>query len=156
MTPDEREEVRAAILNLLTCSAAFEVSMFEDRLRISPLPDGRFCVSLGRADTSGWGYHPEETLYNKAEAAVDAFLTLRESQRLGFDFERAPRRPMPYDKGFGDDKDCACGHPYYRHFDTYDNMSPIGCKYCDCHTWQSPDHPLPERYGWEAAGEGEE
>lgn len=37
---------------------------------------------------------------------------------------------VPYDPNFGDDKECICGHPYYRHFDTYDNMSPVGCKYC--------------------------
>ena len=35
-----------------------------------------------------------------------------------------------YDENFGDDKECQCGHPYYRHFDTYDDMSPAGCKYC--------------------------
>lgn len=35
-----------------------------------------------------------------------------------------------YDPNFGDDKPCQCGHIYYRHFDTYDHMSPIGCKYC--------------------------
>lgn len=31
------------------------------------------------------------------------------------------------------DKICRCGHPYYRHFDTYDNMENIGCKYCPCY-----------------------
>ena len=35
-----------------------------------------------------------------------------------------------YDPNFGDDKNCICGHPYYRHFDTYDDMYPVGCKYC--------------------------
>ncbi len=37
---------------------------------------------------------------------------------------------VPYDPDFGDDKLCECGDPYYRHFDTYDNMAPVGCKYC--------------------------
>ena len=46
-----------------------------------------------------------------------------------------------YDKEFGDDKICQCGHPYYRHFDTYDNMSPIGCKYCECGHWHSGLQP---------------
>lgn len=27
---------------------------------------------------------------------------------------------------------CQCGHVYYRHFDTYEDMAPVGCKYCDC------------------------
>ena len=35
-----------------------------------------------------------------------------------------------YDEKFGDNKLCECGHPYYRHFDTYENMSAVGCKYC--------------------------
>lgn len=48
-----------------------------------------------------------------------------------FDFE-------VYDKDFGDDEDCKCGHPYYRHFDTYEKMEHVGCKYCDCFTWQPP------------------
>lgn len=37
-----------------------------------------------------------------------------------------------YNDEFGDDKVCACGHVYYRHFDSYDDMFPIGCKYCPC------------------------
>lgn len=34
---------------------------------------------------------------------------------------------------------CECGHPYYRHFDTYDDMDPCGCKYawyCGCDLWR--------------------
>ncbi len=28
---------------------------------------------------------------------------------------------------------CAgCSHSYERHFDTYADMEPVGCKYCDC------------------------
>lgn len=43
---------------------------------------------------------------------------------------------MPaYDPAFGDDKLCACGHTYYRHFDSYENMYPVGCKYCICYLW---------------------
>lgn len=35
-----------------------------------------------------------------------------------------------YDPFHGDEIECLCGHSYYRHFDPYDKMSPIGCKYC--------------------------
>jgi hypothetical protein len=35
-----------------------------------------------------------------------------------------------YNPNYGDDKRCLCGHTYYRHFDSYDEMAPIGCKYC--------------------------
>jgi hypothetical protein len=31
-----------------------------------------------------------------------------------------------YNLSYGDDIECKCGHPYYRHFDTYDNMDPCG------------------------------
>jgi len=44
-----------------------------------------------------------------------------------------------YNPDFGDDKLCVCGHTYYRHFDTYDDMEPVGCKYCgDCGTFVDP------------------
>lgn len=31
---------------------------------------------------------------------------------------------------------CACGHVYARHFDSYENNAPVGCKYCPCTTFQ--------------------
>lgn len=37
-----------------------------------------------------------------------------------------------YNPDYGDDRVCECGHTYYRHFDTYEDMRPIGCKYCSC------------------------
>jgi hypothetical protein len=41
-----------------------------------------------------------------------------------------------YNPEFGDDRICECGHSYYRHFDSYEDMFPIGCKYCNCYTFQ--------------------
>lgn len=37
-----------------------------------------------------------------------------------------------YNPHYGDDRLCECGHAYYRQFDTYEDMDPIGCKYCSC------------------------
>lgn len=37
-----------------------------------------------------------------------------------------------YNPNYGDDRICVCGDSYYRHFDTYDNMRAVGCKYCEC------------------------
>lgn len=37
-----------------------------------------------------------------------------------------------YNPKYGDEKLCICGHSYYRHFDPYENMEPVGCKYCEC------------------------
>lgn len=41
-----------------------------------------------------------------------------------------------YDPEFGDDRICKCGHTYYRHFDSYEDMYPIGCKYCECYEFE--------------------
>lgn len=40
-----------------------------------------------------------------------------------------------YNPKYGDDRMCVCGHSYYRHFDTYEDMEAVGCKYCGCHTF---------------------
>jgi hypothetical protein len=47
-------------------------------------------------------------------------------------YEYKVDRTRKYNKDFGDDKECECGHPYYRHFDTYEDMEACGCKYCGC------------------------
>lgn len=47
-----------------------------------------------------------------------------------------------YNPNYGDDRICQCGHPYYRHFDTYEQMYPCGCKYCECRTFvEKEDEP---------------
>ena len=33
---------------------------------------------------------------------------------------------------------CKCGHSYERHFDPYQNMDHVGCKYCDCDQFDEP------------------
>lgn len=37
-----------------------------------------------------------------------------------------------YNPNFGDERECQCGHQYHRHFDSYEDMKPEGCKYCGC------------------------
>ena len=41
-----------------------------------------------------------------------------------------------YNKNYGDDRICKCGDPYYRHFDPYEDMEAVGCKYCECRIFQ--------------------
>lgn len=48
----------------------------------------------------------------------------------------APEKERAYNPEYGSDRLCACGHPYYRHFDTYEDMEPVGCKYCRCYTFK--------------------
>lgn len=37
-----------------------------------------------------------------------------------------------YNPRYGDDRLCTCGHPYHRHFDSFEEMEDAGCKYCQC------------------------
>lgn len=46
------------------------------------------------------------------------------------------QRKFKYNPHFGDDRLCECGHVYYRHFDSYEDMDPIGCKYCGCYDFK--------------------
>jgi|TARA_B110000259_G_scaffold186588_1_gene238239 hypothetical protein len=41
-------------------------------------------------------------------------------------------RERLYNPEYGDDRECECGHDYHRHFDSYEEMYNIGCKYCRC------------------------
>jgi len=44
-----------------------------------------------------------------------------------------------YNPEYGDDRVCKCGHDYYRHFDTYEDMYACGCKYCGCLEFKEED-----------------
>lgn len=46
-----------------------------------------------------------------------------------------------YDKTFRD-VICKCGHPYHRHFDSYEDMAPVGCKYCQCRIFHKTGKPI--------------
>ena len=41
-----------------------------------------------------------------------------------------------YNPEYGDNRVCKCGHPYHRHFDSYEDMQACGCKYCGCYTFE--------------------
>lgn len=41
-----------------------------------------------------------------------------------------------YNPKYSDDRMCVCGHEYYRHFDSYEDMLDVGCKYCPCDTFK--------------------
>jgi hypothetical protein len=40
-----------------------------------------------------------------------------------------------YNPKYGDNRECECGHSYYRHFDSYEQMDAVGCKYCECYNF---------------------
>ena len=63
--------------------------------------------------------------------------TARMRRHLNNRYCRENPHVMMYDKEYGDERLCECGHPYYRHFDAYDNnMMMVGCKYCACGLFQ--------------------
>jgi hypothetical protein len=45
-------------------------------------------------------------------------------------------KSMKYNPKYGDDRICKCGHVYHRYFDSYDYMENVGCKYCNCDTFE--------------------
>jgi len=49
-----------------------------------------------------------------------------------------------YNPAYGDDRVCECGHPYYRHFDTYENMAVAGCEFL---MWRR-EHKIWSRSKW--------
>lgn len=44
--------------------------------------------------------------------------------------------PGRYNASYGDSRVCECGHPYHRHFDSHEDMAPVGCKYCGCYKFK--------------------
>lgn len=50
--------------------------------------------------------------------------------------EEIRRIVLHYNPDYGDERICKCGHSYYRHFDTYEDMSAVGCKYCECYSFE--------------------
>ena len=50
-----------------------------------------------------------------------------------------------YNPKYGDQRTCECGHPYERHFDSYENYRPIGCKYCQCYDFLQKKEVIDEK-----------
>lgn len=40
-----------------------------------------------------------------------------------------------YNPQYGDNRICICGHRYASHFDSYEEMEAVGCKYCGCNNF---------------------
>ncbi len=103
-----------------------------------------------RVDHEPWREDPEIdiTKYRTSKEGWDARYAIEAAARaaladLAWDFTapttyailpimRYGYGHVSYDQAFGDDNLCECSHTYYRHFDSYDDMASVGCKYCDC------------------------
>lgn len=44
-----------------------------------------------------------------------------------------------YNPNYGNNRMCVCGHAYYRHFDPWEDMEAVGCKYCGCEEFREAE-----------------
>ena len=49
------------------------------------------------------------------------------------------KRIRVYNPNYGDLRICKCRHPYERHFDSYEKMRAVGCKYCPCFDFEEEE-----------------
>jgi len=91
-------------------------------------------VSLPHVMALWSGERDEDGNWNVPEWAIQKARELNRvlNSTTSVDFSHVER----YDKDYGDSKLCECEHQYHRHFDSYEDMSPVGCKYCDCDTFR--------------------
>lgn len=103
----------------LSCSCVIEV--------ISVLIQDYFA---GIIDEVEWVHNPEIKIMDENMQEVAATLvSSSDAPYLEYKYTKKIRK---YNPNYGDNRMCVCGHPYHRHFDSYKNMDPCGCKYCGC------------------------
>lgn len=68
------------------------------------------------------------------------FLSKAEFNDEPYLYKSRIRIEKKYNPNYGDDRICKCGHPYYRHFDPYEDNNPVGCKYCQCGTFREKEN----------------
>ena len=73
-----------------------------------------------------------------ARVTLDGPLTIMDSPYL-----IRYKTVMIYNRDYGDNRICNCGHEYIRHFDPYENYDPVGCKYCECRKFTCEDEATP-------------
>jgi hypothetical protein len=80
---------------------------------------------------------------NNAELILKALLNcpsgdIKELRRIGNLVDELEERiARLWDPNHDQNAECECNHVYNRHFDGYDDMRAIGCKYCECDTFES-------------------
>jgi len=87
---EDHEKVKKAILAVLELGCGFEVNLFA-MLDIHQLEDGRYRImNTDVHEEDGYAYDVDdgEEIYENLNEAVERFLQLRKSRRLGYDFEK--------------------------------------------------------------------
>lgn len=49
-------------------------------------------------------------------------------------------RPPKWEENRDQNEECVCSHAYHRHFDSYGEMYPCGCKYCECRYFRTKEN----------------
>lgn len=103
-----------------------------------------------KTDTAGYGNYDKKFYFNVLLDDKAGFEPLTDWEDINTMMK--PQHELPYltdvltirvreyNPNFGDDKTCECGHSYYRHFDSYEEMSNVGCKYCHCNDFKEKTH----------------
>ena len=141
----KREDVK---LILFTCSHPHEI---ESYLKLFT-DNGIYFDYINenpevQSDLDGYGNYEKKFYFNVLMDDKAGFDPISEWEHIHTAFTAEDNQPYiitvkqelnvtyKYNPNYGDDRECICGHPYYRHFDTYEEMAPIGCKYCICGTF---------------------
>lgn len=75
------------------------------------------------------------SLEKHKENKEEPYLLVQGTEPCSCGCEHTEKQSRKYNPAYGDDRLCICGHPYYRHFDSYEDNAPVGCKYCSCYTF---------------------
>ena len=79
--------------------------------------------------------------YCRKDIEDDTFIAVITEKTDNFMFHRTcyPASTFDNDIWADGDPDCGeCSRPYHRHYDSYEECEPVGCKYCGCNTWVPP------------------
>jgi hypothetical protein len=77
-----------------------------------------------------WKYDWPGSIQSYADTEIHKLNAIEKDQPYLESFMISP--VSKYNPTYGDDRECVCGHTYYRHFDWSEDMCPTGCKYCGC------------------------
>jgi len=154
MVYQTEEGLRGKNLTMLfvapSTSVAVDVAVYWCKGRLEALADFHKDAQFGAIKVGRYqigGYISEKVQFDTSRALVSFFEWKRDypdSLEAYVDaFKKKEGEPpylmsqtiethAAYNPNYGDDRTCKCGHPYYRHFDTYEDMKVVGCKYCEC------------------------
>lgn len=73
-----------------------------------------------------------ETGFEEGVKAKKEIEEITKNKELPYITEKITIQKKKYNPNYGDNRMCVCGHTYYRHFDPWEDMEAVGCKYCGC------------------------